>query len=446
MGSLARNGSRASGCHHLVLVGTRSVTPLRRRRKVLYPQLTSCDQSAVVRPFDFDEPDLLRPTDMDGRTGRPYRSSPMRTEEVGGVRHPDHGHAARSLVGSECGPVTPYGLDDRGPNTTVNDAVRLLVSFINVDISNDSRGCQFFDPEPQRTVPAWLRFHPMLSLLFRGMVGEAGSSPTLRLFLGEPGRLKGPTFRHPARNTALVGPCRHAMARPAFADVPLAGQQGEPVGRKPQRLHPFGMLRVLTCQVSDAFDRFPPGGPAPEAAEDSAGGIDRRAVAAYACAGLLLTVYAFTLIFRPSAGSGRLLTTDWSTPSRSQWLWLPGMCTRSASKPCRHRRPRSGTVGLGDGDVIWSLESSPNGPSLADGFYLAFYPLAYVALMSLIRNHARPHQAIVWLDGVIAGLGAAAVSAAFAFDTILRAIGGTTSTVAVNLAYPSVTSSCSHWQ
>ena len=104
---------------------------------------------------------------------------------------------------------------------------------------------------------------------------------------------------------------------------------------------------------------------------------------------------------------------------------------------------RVGTAALGAGllawamgDVIWSLESSPNGPSLADGFYLAFYPLAYLALMSLIRSYTRPHQAIVWLDGVIAGLGAAAVSAAFAFDTILSAIGGTTSTVAVNLAYP----------
>ena len=34
-------------------------------------------------------------------------------------------------------------------------------------------------------------------------------------------------------------------------------------------------------------------------AEENAGGIDRRAVAAYASAGLLLTLYAGTLIFRP---------------------------------------------------------------------------------------------------------------------------------------------------
>jgi len=38
--------------------------------------------------------------------------------------------------------------------------------------------------------------------------------------------------------------------------------------------------------------------------------------------------------------------------------------------------------------------------------------------------------------GVIAGLGAAAVTAAFAFDTILGAIGGSAPSVAVNLAYP----------
>jgi diguanylate cyclase (GGDEF)-like protein len=107
------------------------------------------------------------------------------------------------------------------------------------------------------------------------------------------------------------------------------------------------------------------------------------------------------------------------------------------------RSDRLGTLSLGVGllawaigDVIWTAEGSPNGPSTADAFYIAFYPLAYLAIVRVGRSYSRPHQATVWLDGAIAGLGAAAVTAAFAFDTILGAIGGSAQAVAVNLAYP----------
>ena len=43
-----------------------------------------------------------------------------------------------------------------------------------------------------------------------------------------------------------------------------------------------------------------------------------------------------------------------------------------------------------------------------------------------------------WLDGAVAGLGAAGVCACFAFNTILHSVGGdaSTVTVAVDLAYP----------
>jgi diguanylate cyclase (GGDEF)-like protein len=175
----------------------------------------------------------------------------------------------------------------------------------------------------------------------------------------------------------------------------------------------------------------------PVSAADNAGGIDRRAVAAYAAAGLLLTLYAGTLIFRPVGRVWPIL--DNGLVDAFEIAMALGCLTCVLVR----KSGRVGTTALGAGllawalgDVVWTLESSPNGPSLADGFYLAFYPLAYLALMSFIRSYTRPHQAIVWLDGVIAGLGAAAVSAAFAFDTILSAIGGTTATVAVNLAYP----------
>ena len=41
-----------------------------------------------------------------------------------------------------------------------------------------------------------------------------------------------------------------------------------------------------------------------------------------------------------------------------------------------------------------------------------------------------------WLDGVVAGLGAATLTAAFVFETIVRSIGGSPAEVATNVAYP----------
>jgi diguanylate cyclase (GGDEF)-like protein len=92
------------------------------------------------------------------------------------------------------------------------------------------------------------------------------------------------------------------------------------------------------------------------------------------------------------------------------------------------------------GDVFLTIESlggkTPPVPSLADVFYLGFYPLAYVATVELLRaamgRLSRPN----WLDGVVAGFGAAAVLAAFAFHSILHAAGGSVATAVTNLAYP----------
>ena len=92
------------------------------------------------------------------------------------------------------------------------------------------------------------------------------------------------------------------------------------------------------------------------------------------------------------------------------------------------------------GDFVLTAESStapsvPT-PSYADIFYLAFYPLAYVATFMLLQRGlgrlARPN----WLDGVVAGLGAAALCAAFAFHSIEHVAGTGTLGTATNLAYP----------
>lgn len=76
-------------------------------------------------------------------------------------------------------------------------------------------------------------------------------------------------------------------------------------------------------------------------------------------------------------------------------------------------------------------------PSLADGGYLAFYPLAYVALIVLLRARIGTFPAARWLDGAIVGSAVAALAAAFALGPIVDAAGeGQTLAVATNLAYP----------
>jgi diguanylate cyclase (GGDEF)-like protein len=76
-------------------------------------------------------------------------------------------------------------------------------------------------------------------------------------------------------------------------------------------------------------------------------------------------------------------------------------------------------------------------PSPADGGYLAFYPLAYAALISLLRTRIGAFPIARWLDGAIVGSAVAALAAAFALGPIVDASSeGQTLAVATNLAYP----------
>ena len=156
----------------------------------------------------------------------------------------------------------------------------------------------------------------------------------------------------------------------------------------------------------------------------------------YAVATALLLAFAVTLFVR-HAGQTWAFVDNQGVDGLEVMLALACL-TRAAS-----RRPGRGpalALGLGllcwaVGDVIWSTDPVSS-VSIADAFYLAFYPLACVALVLLTRSHVARIRANVWLDGLVAGLGAAAVLAAFAFDTILSSINGSSLTVAVNLAYP----------
>jgi diguanylate cyclase (GGDEF)-like protein len=92
------------------------------------------------------------------------------------------------------------------------------------------------------------------------------------------------------------------------------------------------------------------------------------------------------------------------------------------------------------GDVVVTIESLGGAtvpqPSIADAFYLVYFPLAWVAIVLFIRGATRRLISVNWLDGAVAGLGAAAVCAAFAFKAIEHSTGLGPLATAVNLAYP----------
>jgi diguanylate cyclase (GGDEF)-like protein len=112
------------------------------------------------------------------------------------------------------------------------------------------------------------------------------------------------------------------------------------------------------------------------------------------------------------------------------------------------RQPgRLAAVALGLGFLSWAIGDTlataytvagtfPTGPSWTDVFWLGFYPFAYVGVVLFIRQEVRRIAHPSWLDGAIAALGAAAVCAAFAFQSVLQSVGPTPLAVATNVAYP----------
>jgi signal transduction histidine kinase/DNA-binding response OmpR family regulator len=92
------------------------------------------------------------------------------------------------------------------------------------------------------------------------------------------------------------------------------------------------------------------------------------------------------------------------------------------------------------GDVALTIESlggaSVPTPSVADGFYIAFFPICYLSFMMLIRRGNGRSLVATSLDGLIAGLAVATLTAAFLFDAVLRATGGGDLSTATSVAYP----------
>jgi diguanylate cyclase len=94
----------------------------------------------------------------------------------------------------------------------------------------------------------------------------------------------------------------------------------------------------------------------------------------------------------------------------------------------------------GLGNVLWAawIEHLPNPPipSICDGMWLTLYPCCYLGIIGLARLKERHVPARMWLDGIIASLGVAAIGAAIVVRPVLASVSGNTAAVITEMAYP----------
>ena len=166
----------------------------------------------------------------------------------------------------------------------------------------------------------------------------------------------------------------------------------------------------------------------------------RWVIVVYTALAVLLVAYCLSLIIRQPDQSNPLVD-GWGVAAFE--VLTSALCIWRAIGSRRRIVPLMlglGILSWSIGDTILAAESAGGAtvpvPSLADLFWLAFYPVTYVALVVLTRKHLARVGATTWLDGGVAGLGAAALCACFAFNTILHSVGGDATTVATDLAYP----------
>ncbi len=173
------------------------------------------------------------------------------------------------------------------------------------------------------------------------------------------------------------------------------------------------------------------------------GDAPRAIWAAYGVLALLLLAYLVSLIVRGEDQSVDLVD-GWLVAAFE--VAVSGLCIVRAFGS-RRRRAIPLILGLSVlswslGDLLQTVQTAGGGtqptPSWSDLFWVGFYPIAYVGMVLLMRRHIKNLGSVTWLDGAVAGLGAAAVCACFAFNTILHTVGGSATAidVATNLAYP----------
>jgi PAS domain S-box-containing protein len=163
--------------------------------------------------------------------------------------------------------------------------------------------------------------------------------------------------------------------------------------------------------------------------------------ASFAGLGLLLVAYLAFLVVRQN-WTYRPLLDGWVIVAFE--LAASALCLSRAIGRREHWRVAlimgAACLSWSIGDLVFTIESlggaTPAVPSLADLFYLGFFPLALTAILVYTRSAIRRGEQRNWLDGAIAALGMAALCSAFAFPGLERFFEGASLTVATNLAYP----------
>lgn len=144
-----------------------------------------------------------------------------------------------------------------------------------------------------------------------------------------------------------------------------------------------------------------------------------------------------------------------TVPEQVLWIdvWLNNAVYAAGAAACllgalgRSRREAAGwvliaaaTTSTGAANVVYSLVvaplSDPPYPSWSDALYLAYYPLLWAGLVLLASARIDRFPASLLLDGLVAGLGVAAIAAAVVLDPLLETGSGRTGEVLTNLAYP----------
>jgi diguanylate cyclase (GGDEF)-like protein len=99
----------------------------------------------------------------------------------------------------------------------------------------------------------------------------------------------------------------------------------------------------------------------------------------------------------------------------------------------------AGLLAWSAGEVHWTLSpdsAESTGPGLSDWLELSFYPASYVAIVLMVRGRLRGASARLWLDGVVAALGAACVAAVFLFEPLIGASAEPGTLLLTDVAYP----------
>jgi signal transduction histidine kinase len=163
------------------------------------------------------------------------------------------------------------------------------------------------------------------------------------------------------------------------------------------------------------------------------------ATAGYSVVGLAALVYVASLLLRRRGEFLPAFDVDLKLPVE----FAAALLCLVAGLRAATRRPGALMLGVAllvraVGDLLFTV-ASPSGappPSCDDVLFLAFYPLAYVAVLVAVRADVRGIQGASWMDGLITALGCATIVTSLGVDEILTSDSASVAGFLVDLARP----------